>query len=107
MNSICKKKKKKKKQKFLQLAKFAIFFKFRGVLISSKAKPLMFSNTEEPYNKLQKYLNSATSKLFYCFSSLELKIEEMQKLQKFHIFCFLNLHNLLGRACNQMKLYIF
>ena len=34
-------------------------------------------------------------------------MEEMQKLQKFQNYLFLNLHNLLERACNDRKLYIY
>ena len=43
----------------------------------------MFSNIEELYDKLPKNLNSAITKLFYCFLR-GTKNEETQKLQKFH-----------------------
>ena len=67
----------------------------------------MFSNIEEPYDKLSKQLNSAITKLLYCFYR-RLKMEEMQKLQKLQYFSLLlNLQNLLERACNHIKLYIF
>ena len=34
-------------------------------------------------------------------------MEEIQKLQKFHFFLFVNLRNLLERAYNHIKLYKF
>ena len=45
----------------------------------------MFFNIEEPYDNLPKHLNSAITKLFYCFSR-GAKNGKTQKLQKFHIF---------------------
>ena len=45
----------------------------------------MFSKIEEPFDKLPKHLNLTITKLLYCFST-GLKMEKMQKLQKFHIF---------------------
>ena len=66
----------------------------------------VFSNIEGPYGKLPKHLHSAITKLFYCFSR-GLKMEEIQKLQKFHFFLFANLRNLLERAYNHIKLYKF
>ena len=45
----------------------------------------MFPNIEEPYEKLPKHLNSAIQSCFTA-SLRGLKMEEMQKLQKFHIF---------------------
>ena len=67
----------------------------------------MFSNIEEPYDKLPNDLNSATSKLFYCFSR-DAKNGRNTKIEKIsHFFWFLNLHNLLERACNHIKLWIF
>ena len=65
----------------------------------------MFSNIEETFAKLPKHLNSAITKLFYCFSK-GWGLLKMEELQKFHFFWFLNLHNLLERACNHIKLYI-
>ena len=46
----------------------------------------MFSNIEEPYDKLPKHLNSVITKLFYCFSRGGLKMEKTQKLQNFTFF---------------------
>ena len=45
----------------------------------------MFSSVKEPYDNLPKLLNSAITKLFTTSLGM-LKTEEMQKLQKFHIF---------------------
>ena len=64
----------------------------------------MFSNIEELYDKLPKHLNSALTEFTYCFSS-GAKSGRNAKISIF--FWFLNLHNLLERACNHIKLYIY
>ena len=59
----------------------------------------MFSKIEESYDKLPKHLNSGITNLFYGRNEKNAKI--------LHLFWFLNLHNLLERACNHTKLYTF
>ena len=58
--------------------------------VAEHNRNLIFSNIEEPYDKLPKYLNSAITNLFYCFSRGEraLKMKETQKLQKFQILFY-------------------
>ena len=54
----------------MQVTNFVFFFKLR-CLAKHGSKHLIFlifSNIEEPYDKLPKQLNSAITKVFYCFS---------------------------------------
>ena len=82
------------------------FFKLGCLLISSKAQQNMFSNIAKPYQILPKHLNSAMTKLFYCFLSKGTKNRRNTKIAKIsHSFSLLNLHALLERACNHIKLY--
>ena len=90
----------------VQLVHFQCF-KLGYLLISSKAQENMFSNIEEPYEKLPKHLNSAITKLFYCFLSKGTKNGRNTKIGKIsHFFWLLNLHVLLERAFNHIKLYL-
>ena len=67
----------------------------------------MFSNIEELYDKLPKNLNSAITKLFYCFlrGTKNGRNSKIAKISQY--FSFLNLHNLLERAYNHIKLYFW
>ena len=80
------------------------FFKLR-CLAKHSNRHLIFSNIEEPYDKLPKQLNSAITKLFYCFSwgvgrgrglAEHGRNTKIVKISLF--FWFLNLHNLLERV---------
>ena len=68
---------------------------------------LTFSNIEEPYDKLPKYLNSAITKLLYCFCKGTKNGRNTKIAKNFTFFLILNLHNLLEIACNYIRLYIF
>ena len=63
-----------KKNKMWKVVQFvtAIFFKSKCLLINSNqcqhSRHLMFSNIERAYDRLPKHLNSAITKLLYCFS---------------------------------------
>ena len=99
-------KKKKKKWKVVQLPNFAIFFKLSCLLISNKAQQTSRFPTLKKRLKLKR-LNSAITKLFYCFSR-GVENGRNTKIAKIsHFFWFSNPHNLLERACNHLKLYIY
>ena len=71
----------------------------------------MFSSIEEPYGKLPKHpkhLNSAITKIFYCFFREWAKNWRNTKNANIsHFFWFWNLHHSSERACNHIKLYIY
>ena len=101
-NSIC-----KKFWKLVQVTNFVFFFKLRCLAKHSSRHLifLIFSNIEEPYDKLPKQLNSAITKVFYCFSrrggrggGVGWKWKKHKNCENFTFFWFLNLHNLLERV---------
>ena len=99
MNSICKKNCRKScSWPILQS------FSSSGVYLSvpKHNMHLMFFNIEEPYDKLPKHLNSAITKLLYCFYR-GLKMVEMEKLQNFTFFLIFKPTKLVRKSLQPYK----
>ena len=93
-NSFCQ----KKLRKVVQLAHFAILFKCRCLLISSKAQQASCFPTLK--NLKTNYQNTSIQLSQSCLVGSKWKSKNCKKSR---FFWFLNLHNLLERACDHIK----
>ena len=86
----------------MQLAHFAILFKCRCLLISSKAQQASCFPTLK--NLKTNYQNTSIQLSQSCLVGSKWKSKNCKKSR---FFWFLNLHNLLERACDHIKRCIF